>query len=72
MHICKYLACKSMTHQASNDTRLDLDSNEGHKHASRAALRQKTNDLTSMLACIEPDNLHPEQDTGPSQGNEEW
>ncbi len=35
-------------------------------------LRKKSYDLNSMLAQIEPGNLHPEQDTGPSQGREEW
>ena len=34
-------------------------------------LHKKTYDLASMLARVKPDNLHPEQDTGPAQGGEE-
>ena len=34
-------------------------------------LRKRPYDLASMLAEVEPDNLHPEQDAGPAQGNEE-
>lgn len=35
-------------------------------------LRKRPYDLASMLAQVTPDNLHPEQDSGPAQGNEEW
>ena len=35
-------------------------------------LRKKSYDLNSMLAQIEPGNLHPEHHTGPAQGREEW
>ncbi|MDE0100022.1 MAG: AbrB/MazE/SpoVT family DNA-binding domain-containing protein [Truepera sp.] len=34
-------------------------------------LHKKIYDLASMLAQVKPDNLHPEQDTGPAQGSEE-
>ena len=29
-------------------------------------------DLKSMLAQVEPVNCHPEHDTDPAQGKEEW
>ncbi len=35
-------------------------------------LRKRPYDLADMLAQVEPANLHPEQDSGPAQGNEEW
>ena len=35
-------------------------------------LRKKTYNLADMLAQVTADNLHPELDTGPAQGNEEW
>ena len=38
----------------------------------QVVLRKKSYDLNSMLAQIEPGNLHPEQETGPAQGREEW
>ena len=33
---------------------------------------RKTYSLADMLAQTTADNLHPESDTGPVQGNEEW
>ena len=38
----------------------------------QVVLRKKTYDLADMLAHITPDNLHPEQDSGPAQGGEDW
>ena len=38
----------------------------------RVVLRKRKYDLDDLLARITPDNLHPEQDTGEAQGNEEW
>ena len=38
----------------------------------QVVLRKKTYDLADMLAQITPDNLHPEQDSGPAQGGEDW
>ena len=35
-------------------------------------LRKRAYKLTDMLAQVTADNLHPELDTGPAQGNEEW
>ena len=35
-------------------------------------LRKRPYDLASLLAQVNPDNLHSEQDSGPAQGNEEW
>ena len=38
----------------------------------QVVLRKRSYDLVGMLAQMSPDNLHPEQDSGPAQGNEEW
>ena len=38
----------------------------------RVVLRKKTYDLDDMLAGVTPDNLHPEVDSTPAVGNEEW
>ena len=35
-------------------------------------MRKETCNLDEMLAEITDENLHPEVDTGPPQGNEEW
>ena len=35
-------------------------------------LRKRSYDLASMLAKVNSENVHPEQDSGPAQGNEEW
>ncbi len=35
-------------------------------------MRKKTYHLDDMLAQITSENLHPEWDTGPTQGKEEW
>ena len=38
----------------------------------RVVMRKRTYDLADMLSRVTADNLHPEQDTGESQGNEQW
>ena len=38
----------------------------------QVVLRKKSYDLADMLAEMTPDNLHPEQDSGPPQGAEDW
>ena len=38
----------------------------------QVVLRKKSYDLAGMLAEITPDNRHPEQDSGPAQGGEDW
>ena len=38
----------------------------------RVVMRKTTYNLADMLAEITDDNLHPESDTGPPQGKEEW
>ena len=35
-------------------------------------LRKKSYDLTTMMSQITEENLHPEIQTGPPIGNEEW
>ncbi len=42
------------------------------KRSERAPLCNQGYDLDEMLADMNEDNLHPEQDTGPDQGREEW
>ena len=34
--------------------------------------RKRANDLSDLLGGITDDNMHPEQDTGEPQGNEQW
>ncbi len=41
-------------------------------HQGDQIVLRKSYNLDDMLAQITPDNLHPEQDTGPAQGREEW
>ena len=38
----------------------------------RVILEKSSYDLNDLLAQIEPANLHPEYDTGPAQGKEQW
>ena len=38
----------------------------------RVILEKSSYDLNDLLAQIEPANLHPEPDTGPAQGKEQW
>ena len=35
-------------------------------------LRKRPYDLATMLSHVNPENLHPEQDSGPAAGLEEW
>ena len=35
-------------------------------------MQKRTYDLADMLRRITADNLHPEQDIGETQGNEQW
>ena len=39
---------------------------------NRLVLQKKAYDLNDMLSAVGADNLHPEVDTGPAQGGEEW
>ena len=39
---------------------------------NQVILRKKTYSLADMLATVTDENLHPEVDTGPAQGNEAW
>lgn len=55
------------------------NSSQGHISGSNPELervdvmaRRKTYHLADMLAQITSENRHPEWDTGPSQGAEEW
>ena len=53
------------TRSSSQATRMDAK-------GERVAMRKRKYDLDDLLARVTPDNLHPEQDTGEAQGNEEW
>ncbi len=35
-------------------------------------MRKRPYDLADLLSRVTDDNLHPEQDTGEPQGNEQW
>ena len=39
---------------------------------NRVVMRKQAYSLSEMLARITPENLHPEQDAGDAQGNEQW
>ncbi|MYB34440.1 MAG: AbrB/MazE/SpoVT family DNA-binding domain-containing protein [Gammaproteobacteria bacterium] len=39
---------------------------------NRVVMRKQVYNLSEMLAQVMPENLHPEQDTGDAQGNEQW
>ena len=39
---------------------------------NQVILRKKTYSLAEMLGTVTDENLHPEVDTGPAQGNEAW
>ena len=41
-------------------------------HGDQVVLRKRTYNLADMLDQVTEDNLHPELDTGPAQGNEAW
>ena len=38
----------------------------------RVVMRKKAYDLDDLLSRVTADNLHPEQDSGEAQGNEQW
>ena len=41
-------------------------------HGDQVVMRKRTYNLADMLDRVTEDNLHPELDTGPAQGNEAW
>ena len=41
-------------------------------HGDQVVMRKRTYNLADMLDQVTEDNLHPELDTGPAQGNEAW
>ena len=51
----------------SEGSAVEMDAQEG-----QIVLRKKSHDLADMLSRITADNLHPEQDFGEPQGNEQW
>lgn len=51
----------------SEGSAVEMDAEEG-----RIVLRKRTHDLADMLNRITADNLHPEQDFGEPEGNEQW
>ena len=38
----------------------------------RVVMRKRPYDLANMLSQVTDESLHPEQDTGAPQGNEQW
>ena len=51
----------------SEGSAVEMDVQDG-----QIVLRKKSHDLADMLSRITADNLHPEQDFGEPQGNEQW
>ena len=51
----------------SEGSAVEMDARDG-----QIVLRKKSHDLADMLSRITADNLHPEQDFGEPQGNEQW
>ena len=51
----------------SEGSAVEMDAEEG-----RIVLRKRSHDLADMLSRITADNLHPEQDFGETEGNEQW
>ena len=58
---------KSHTIKRSRSPKPVSESRTGH-----VAVHKGAYNLDDMLAQITSENLHPEWDTGPSQGTEEW
>ena len=48
------------------------DAKENDPETRSVVMQKRRCDLDEMLDRITADNLHPEQDTGEAQGNEEW
>ena len=46
---------------------LEMDVQSG-----RIVLRKRNYDLAEMVSRITPENVHPEEDMGPSRGHEQW
>ena len=51
----------------SEGSAIEMDS-----QGDRIVMRKQTYNLAEMLTRVTPDNLHLEQDTGDTQGNEQW
>ncbi len=51
----------------SDGSAIAMDSKGDH-----VVMRKQTYNLADMLARVTADNLHPEQDVGETQGNEQW
>ena len=51
----------------SEGSAIEMDS-----QGDRVVMRKQTYDLADMLTRVTADNLHPEQDIGETQGNEQW
>ena len=45
---------------------------ETASQSGSSEMRKRPYDLADLLSRVTDDNLHPEQDTGESQGNEQW
>lgn len=45
---------------------------EMNSQGDRIVMRKQTYNLAEMLTRVTPDNLHLEQNTGDTQGNEQW
>ena len=45
---------------------------EMESRGDRVVMRKRAYDLADLLSRVTADNVHPEHDTGESQGNEQW
>ena len=78
----RQVACRQMGHQFSHPypqaycraggVCRKAPPSKWFRAATGSCMRKETYNLADMLAEITDDNLHPEVDTGPPQGNEEW
>ena len=51
----------------SEGSAMEMDVQSG-----RIVLWERNYDLADLVSQITAENLHPEEDTGPSRGNERW
>lgn len=53
--------------EVTEGSALEMNAEDG-----QIVLKKQAYDLDKMLSMITPENCHPEQEIGESQGNEQW
>ena len=74
-HIAKWgtsLAVRIPSPSPSNGAFAKARPSRSVSHGDQVMMRKRTYNLADMLDQVTEDNLHPELDTGPAQGNEAW